>query len=92
MKDEAKKICSKCDGEKPLSGFHRNASKPDGFDSACKCCVSKRKKSQYSKKKKSQKYRHQFESHILGTYSADENDFIKVLGLAIVEGIEDGKL
>lgn len=32
------KPCSKCGAEKPLSEFHRDASKPDGVRSTCKVC------------------------------------------------------
>lgn len=35
------KICCECSGEKPLSDFHKNASRKDGIQSVCKSCKAK---------------------------------------------------
>lgn len=36
--DEARKRCSRCGEEKPLSEFYRRARSPDGLQSWCKAC------------------------------------------------------
>ena len=35
------KKCTKCKEEKPLSGFNKNKSRKDGYQSSCKKCHSK---------------------------------------------------
>ncbi len=34
------KFCPRCDTEKPIEDWGRNASRPDGFNSWCKACTS----------------------------------------------------
>lgn len=44
------KICPRCHKEIPVSGFYKNSSAKDGFDSMCKECRSKCQKEYYSMK------------------------------------------
>lgn len=43
------KICNTCKKEKPLSDFHKNISRKDGFSHRCKICRNLHYKNDYSK-------------------------------------------
>lgn len=45
------KICNRCYEAKPLKGFFKNASSPDGYSSICKTCKNLQKK-EYRKENK----------------------------------------
>jgi len=45
------KKCNRCKEEKPLGEFHKNKQKPDGLQSFCKECSSKKNKEYYIKNK-----------------------------------------
>ena len=34
------KVCTKCGSEKPFEEFHKQASRPDGLQPACKACMN----------------------------------------------------
>jgi hypothetical protein len=44
------KVCSTCKRERPISEFHRNPDKKDGFAYSCKFCISGKKKKSYRQK------------------------------------------
>lgn len=50
------KICSACKTEKPLSNFSIRKASQDGYTSACKTCVSLRRKSYESEKRYNKNY------------------------------------
>jgi hypothetical protein len=44
--NEPTKTCVKCDEPKPLSGFYRRSSSPDGHHNTCKSCQEARRRAQ----------------------------------------------
>lgn len=84
------KKCTKCDTEKPLIHFDKNKTKKDGHDSRCKKCVSTGKAKAYKKNKKKEKERTQFSSSIVGQPSEiDNQEFARIIGLAIKEYLDE---
>lgn len=49
------KLCNKCNQQKPLSDFHKDKSKKDGYYSSCKLCNKERRKQQYHQNKETNK-------------------------------------
>jgi hypothetical protein len=43
MTDYGTRVCSRCEAEKPLSAFWRDARKPDGHETVCAACRSRRR-------------------------------------------------
>lgn len=49
------KLCKKCNHKKPLSDFHKDKSKSDGYYSSCKLCNKQRRKNNYHQNKEANK-------------------------------------
>lgn len=53
------KKCYNCREDKPIEGFSKNKSRPDGFNSQCKMCHSTYRKDRYLKNKEREKGQNQ---------------------------------
>jgi len=81
MENVEKKICTCCQGEKPLKLFHKNKSKKDGHDYICKFCkkIKRRLRTKNNKEKTKLKRKLQYiknkEKHKI--YRENNKDIIK---------------